>query len=324
MKIFNHISPAWLIIFTLLSTACKKNSPSSSDTFPAGLNVYMAGLSDSHVAYWKNGQLVDLGVNGNATGIAVSGSDVYVSANIFVGASSVAAYFKNNTQINLSGSRLASATGIAISGSDVYVIGQIFGPAIDTSVYWKNGVETTLQTDGSALLYDIAISGQDVYITGNRSYHIKNGNVMSDGVGPGGWGYAVTVAGSSLYFAGDSVDGAYYWKNKQPVKLDYTPVPLNLAYPMAITVSGSDVYTAGYIPGANNSNHAAYWKNGKLTSLNAGNEDSFAEGIALAGNDLYITGYMSVQNVNVPIYWKNGQLVRLGSSGYVKAMTVTH
>ena len=88
---------ALLIVVVIFIYSCNKNSPeqpivpinppippdtTAIDTSP---DVYSAGTvyrANSIAAYWKNDSMVELtkgAVNAEATGIAVSGKDVYVS-----------------------------------------------------------------------------------------------------------------------------------------------------------------------------------------------------------------------------------------------------
>jgi hypothetical protein len=74
----------------------------------------------------------------NATHIAVSGNDVYVTGNSSTSANNPSQtqgiFWKNGKAINLPGNTSSTGpTGIFIIGSDVYVTGQINGQL----GYWK-------------------------------------------------------------------------------------------------------------------------------------------------------------------------------------------
>jgi hypothetical protein len=78
-----------------------------------------------------------------------------------------------------------------------------------------------------------------------------------------------------------------------------------------------DVYIAGDVVTKNGNEAAAYWKNGQLMavidSIGLG-YGSTAAGIAVNGNDVYMTGQEFLGSV--PFYWKNGVLVKLDLGAY--------
>lgn len=163
----------------------------------AGNDVYVSGGSHQSqrnnppsyrfAEYWKNG-VPTLLVNGlldssgsaysfagypTTTGIAVSGSDVYVSGyELTSGDNVIAIYWKNGVATYLSTSPAgSSANGIAVSGSDVYVAG--YQNINDTSraMLWKNGAPLILPYGGSAAANAVFVSGTDVYVAG-YGWHI--------------------------------------------------------------------------------------------------------------------------------------------------------
>ncbi len=79
-----------------------------------------------------------------------------------------------------------------------------------------------------------------------------------------------------------------------------------------------DVYAAGWVLGGPNGAPivASYWKNGKLTVLgdttsNINNFGSMARGIAVNGNDVYVSGVVYTGNYGYAVVWKNGVPIRL-------------
>ncbi|MBS1523402.1 MAG: hypothetical protein JST50_20545 [Bacteroidetes bacterium] len=79
-----------------------------------------------------------------------------------------------------------------------------------------------------------------------------------------------------------------------------------------------DVYAAGWVLGGPNGAPitAAYWKNGILTVLgdttsNVNNLGSIARGIAVSGNDVYVSGVVYTANYGYAVVWKNGVQIKL-------------
>ena len=159
----------------------------------AGNDVYVSGGSHQSqrnnppsyrfAEYWKNGVptllvngLLDSSANAysfgaypTTTGIAVSGSDVYVSGyELTIGGYPNAIYWKNSVPTYLNTSPAGSgANAITVSGSDVYVAG--YANINDTSraIIWKNGVAAILPYGtGSAAANAVFVSGADVYVAG--------------------------------------------------------------------------------------------------------------------------------------------------------------
>lgn len=77
----------------------------------------------------------------------------------------------------------------------------------------------------------------------------------------------------------------------------------------------ADVYAAGYIQAGTNGavQTAAYWKNGVLTVLGdtATMFGSTARGIAVSGNDVYVSGVVYTANFGYAVVWKNGIAMKL-------------
>ena len=144
-----------------------------------GTDVHAAGYdSEGRTIYWKNGVETILGTSpltdGGATGLAVSGSDVYVTATD----SGNAVYWKNGTRVTLQrhANTSAAPNGIALKGNDVYVAGT---SNAGEPVYWKNGVMYVLPKRGMhAMASSITIYASDVYIggmDGTTPVYWKNG-----------------------------------------------------------------------------------------------------------------------------------------------------
>ena len=136
-----------------------------------GGTVYTVGAYDAKqynyepskmvACIWVNNVKTDLETQpSNATGIAISGSDIYISGNY-----NGACYWKNGVRTNLSS---GETTGIVINGSDVYISGYTYGASGAIACYWKNGVRTDMyDITRYSTTTGIGYSGSDLYISGS-------------------------------------------------------------------------------------------------------------------------------------------------------------
>ena len=77
-----------------------------------------------------------------------------------------------------------------------------------------------------------------------------------------------------------------------------------------------DVYIAGYIYGKDGIARATYWKNGIQTILGASGQSTEGLDIALAGDDVYVTGFKTLPSFKVARLWKNGTEMLLSDDKY--------
>lgn len=233
---------------------------------------------------------------------------------------------------------------------DVYVSGFVgdgpnpsWIPNNEHPVYWKNGTQGQLNFDESfpvsersARALSIAVSGNNVYVAGYQlwlsytSGYIPGGTFWKNGIpvnrdSMGILGtyqlYSLGVFNNDIYMAGwEPVINAVYWKNENKIGITpgYDPNALNIrAVATSITVSGNDVYAAGYQSeqlsqaGGFSNAFATYWKNGNVVKLTDGSKDANATSIAVAGSDVCVAGVEVSGSVNKAIYWKNGNRVTL-------------
>src|SRR5690606_14789900 len=155
-----------------------------------GDDVYIAGMLDGDLMYWKTGASVALeGEPGAVTDIAVAGNgDVYVSGYAF-GSPDVAQYWKNGEKITLgTGERASQANAIFVENSDVYVAGWETVPrpsgsgTVRIARYWKNGEAVDL-TDGThhAEANGIFVVDGKVYTTGVESVDRRSATYWING-----------------------------------------------------------------------------------------------------------------------------------------------
>jgi hypothetical protein len=227
-------------------------------------------LGNAVACYWKNGAITTLSdgsVETRATGIALSGTDVYVSGTIGI-IQSIAVYWKNGTQIMLGNNSSASATSaIAVNGNDVYVAG--FSDNNHAS-YWKNGKDTVLATTDVGNCSDILLDGNDVYLAGfvgtaGGATYWKNGiSVTLNQPGSAFMANGIAVIGTDVYVSGRDSHGPYgaYWKNGELTKFPLGTIVNDIA------VNESDVYLAGVQTSTTpRKNNAVYWKNNTMVIL---------------------------------------------------------
>jgi hypothetical protein len=133
-----------------------------------GSDVYVCGLGTNPVTgipnavYWVNGVPTYLPYGTQttfATGIAVSGGDVYVTGRVSAFLN-IGVYWKNGVAIPLGA---GEANGIAISNGDIYIANS----DSDNPSYWKNGILVPLPHPSNTSVVAIAASGSNVYVTGS-------------------------------------------------------------------------------------------------------------------------------------------------------------
>jgi len=336
MNIKKLLLLCFVILFVL--NACKKSGVTPSTTGVVDIYVvgYTSAANGNAVAtYWKNGvatRLTDSLTFGSANAIVANGKDIYIAGTITPeNGRPTAVYWKNGIKVELPDVGSGYANAIAVSGNDIYVAGNTIENNYDyTATYWKNGTEIKLPDVAYSFFANgIAVKDNNVYVCGNDdnpgALYWKNDTVSQlSGI----QAFGITLNNNDVYIAGFSGPSYYatYWKNGTAVVVDNS----GIGQAKAIVVNGNDVYVAGQITNNNigsgtegNNNNVmstpCYWKNGTVTKLPATN-DSYANAIAVFGNDVYVAGFnaSSVYNTfDQAAYWKNGTLVTLnqGNSG---------
>ena len=294
--------------------------------------VYIAGgYATSGVEipfYYENGIRTDLGNNGRARSIFVSGTDVYVAGNN----NGYPCYWKNGVKIDLPtiGSG-GDANSILVYGTDVYVAGNVYVAGINHDdpyypCYWKNGARIDLNLTDlyyGGIANSIFVSGTDIYV-GGEAYFSRGSDDYSwgcywkNGVMTDLWEFQLGgiksffVSGADLYilystgFSGviDLLTGVnnfyqiysiYCFKNGV---INNLPIVNSIrGNASSIFVSGTDVYLSGNYAGG-----PCYWKNGARTDLSTVGSGGSTSSIFVYGTDVYVAG----RNNGYPCYWKNG------------------
>lgn len=271
---------------------------------PADPNVYVAVQyqgNPNKALYWKNTSIVSLSDGGRhafAKSVFADESGVYIAGEEHNASGIyVAKYWWNGQAVALSnGVKHAFASGIAVSksNSSVYVSGSQETAGQRQAKYWVNGVEHNL-TDGTkyAVATSIFVKGNsadDVYVAGNMN---------------------------------EPNERARYWKNGSEVMLTQTSGTVR-SVANSIYVNGSDVYVAGYqqFDQANGGKYiATLWKNGVPSLLGSLANNSYATGVAVKNNNVYVAAYENIQSVNVARVWKNNSILTTLSNGSIDEHT---
>ena len=280
------------LLFCIISGSCKKNNNSNPD----GPVVYLAGYQWDSVAgndrstVWKNGTALTNQMSGitnhYAYGIYVNGSDVYTTGFENQPSQWKCMVWKNSILQYTLGTGYSYGNGIAVTGSDVLVTG---------------GAYTQSPLTYSAMLWKNQ-SGPATTLASN------GGSTL---------GTAIVLSGTDTYVAGYENNIGRIWKNG-------TSITLNNAagFPIScVAVSGNNVYGA-----ASNGNIIRYWINENHTDINIPiGSSGVVTGIAIDGNDVYLSGWEYNGTVGIAKYWKNGNSVGLGDgirSSRAKAIAI--
>ncbi len=346
------------LVFTILTTvfvvyffeSCSKSRPANPDTGYATHEVYIAGTYQDdttyteRAAYWKNGVMTLVGgVNSNATGICVVGSDVYVTGDTYGYGSRMSRTYVGNVWKNGVNIPLASAypgnnttmpgngsNNICGSNGDIYIAGSDNNHA----TVWKNGIPKTLDTSSRISSgFSVFVSGSDVYVSGCISEYtsccyIYRATLWKNGV-PVSLGQANSIAtsvfvnGSDVYVGGyddanptgssGHFNAATFWKNGTPIQLDnVNPSQVNSIY-----VDGTNVYAVG---------GNTLWENGKAFNLNQG-AGTFCMAVVAKNGEIFMAGSAPLSipyntNYNSVAYWHNGSVFGMPLYGYGSALFV--
>ncbi len=201
------------------------SAPVVNAMFASGSDVYLAGaggkqtgqegnsIITAFASYYKNPGTAGGGEHylptnlplsqgydfyfGQATGIAVSGSDIYACGWLESGLNDTPdwlqpggnspAYWKNDSvQLLLAPNGYVpegTCSSIFLSGSDVYISGNIVLPDNNSSAgYWKNGAFTVVSEGAGANSIGLSPNG-DLYLVGSSGYYgASNALVWKNGV----------------------------------------------------------------------------------------------------------------------------------------------
>ena len=255
-----------------------------------------------------------------AKSVTVKGDSVYVAGtSVNAAGSRVATVWKNGavhaqypgTPTMYQGTHSTAQT-ITFSGANMYVLGSPYDTAGAT--IWKNGVASTISPNLDPT--SLAVTGTFVpttYVTGNAptdAYLWQNS--IKYHLGAHATAHDVKVSGGRAYVAGNVAGKAAYWTfdtTTHSIQTHLTDGNLD-SNAMAIAVSGSNVYVAGWQYESNGYPTAKLWINGVGQTL-GGETGVYAYGLSvfIDGTDVYVGGSLGES----PAVWKNGALYMHGT-----------
>lgn len=273
----------------------------------SGTDVYVAGYdhgastatatTSGIPCIWKNGVEQQLpipvgGFTGEATAIAVSGTDVYVAGFFVTNDATLsrrAVMWKNGVATMIAFNKFDSiATGIALDGTDVYICGNAVYNNITCATYWKN-----------------------------NAWHAVAGTAVTSRAS------AIAVdALHNYYISGASSGQACYWKdgNLRLLSTNDYAAPINAQNELFnsnnIAVSNNNVYVSGVDlpagpvnpPDPDDPNpgvqvQIVYWKNGVEVGLGQQFDTGGPTSIAAISDQVYTAG--CIEFGGAPFYTTN-------------------
>lgn len=231
-----HYRTSLICILLVTFFSCKKTpqtTPTPTPTIPQNKDVYVAGMSftgsdNTTACYWKNDQVVKLGVAG----------------------------------------ALSFAYEVAVLNTDVYVIGatQHAGSTFKKAALWKNGtLQVLTNTEGEAR--SIVVNNNIIYIVGtvkDASGNNEKGFLWTS-TSPTATeinsnisaAYDITYNGSEQMIGGSIGNAAALWRNGTPTT--FTEGAFSLTSIWSVAFSGSNYYLLGYRANPGNSEYGL-WK----------------------------------------------------------------
>lgn len=193
----------------------------------------------------------------------------------------------------------STARAIFISGADIYVGGIVVeflagGSGVIYHPYiWKNNAPQRLPTvyELEGCVTSLSAAGANVYAVG----------------------YDCSAPGAD----GRYVPHAAIWENGTHAFLQEGAGVSSWA--TSVSVSGGNVYVAGYIKDANGRTHATLWKDGEAQTLTpcAGTDEAYASSVFADGGKVYVAGYSLYRDdlkewLYTATLWEDGSPTPLG------------
>jgi hypothetical protein len=281
-------------------TTANKNLVNGNDIY-ALCSIY-AGSNTYNAKLWKNGVLIDLPNNNKtafANSIAIAGTDIYVggcgqnSNNSF----NKAIVWKNNVPKTIAGSDSTNACiyAVASNGTDIYYAG--IADTFNGSVtrLWKNEVPIILgNTYKSNSFVSLAVNGNDVAVAYNTqsmyANYVGQGHIWKNGTVINFENNATTVTQvnkmvmqtNDMYALltekniATGVEIYKIWKNGTTTILQTAG---SGGEANEIFIDSTDIYVVGTEIDANGKRRAMMWKNGIVSYITNGVQES--EGLSI-------------------------------------------
>ena len=285
-----------------------------------GDDIYVCGTINyeaftSTAVYWKNGVMVQLGVQGEHSftkQVLAYEGDIYISG----GRENTPGYWKNGEFTAFPSNGNAEGYGFQIVEGDIYACGYDGYKA----VYWKNDQLIQLET-ATSYGYGLFVDGSDVYVVGSKPgtgpivWKNGMGEVFSD---TGASISSIYIENGNVYIGGEKNDCVAYW-------IDGTLYESETEYESYLGTNGMAVHNGKvYLTGEDLIDYdwytfyAAYWVDGEFFNLKGDPAyPSSANSIKFFDNDMYVAGKEKDYDIiNHAAYWKNGEIVILDTTEY--------
>jgi cysteine-rich repeat protein len=299
-----------------------------SNVYAGGVFRHAGGVSTERVAKWDGSSWSALGLgvgtggaNENVSGIAVSGSDVYVGGQFSEAGGATARHIAkwdgsswSSMGGGVGGGSAEGVLTVAVSGSDVYVGGYfrtLTGGVADYIAKWDGSSWSPLGSGTNSSVNALAVNGGDLYAGGQfteaggvfannvakwdgSSWSALGGGVASSSCCAVAPVEALAVSGSDLYMVGSLSGGISKWDGSswsgQGSGLS------DIEYGRAVAVSGGNVYAGGSFltAGGNSARYLAAWDGSAWASLGEtsglGVRGTRVSAFALMGSDVIVAG----------------------------------
>jgi hypothetical protein len=129
---------------------------------------------------------------------------------------------------------------------------------------------------------------------------------------------SVFAYGPDVFIIGTVYSNTYIpvlWKNGAPFYLSGNK---DYGFATGMAVIDTNIYVSGYIFDSGGFQQGRYWKNLAEANLSEGLIRHTTAGMAVSGNDMYVTGFqeadLQIASISIAEYWKNGKEILLSDT----------